>query len=141
MINQILYIFEASGVIVYPHFVAYCSPWIVNNFLGVISLKFLPLPRIAVAYIRTAETSNATDVYTKTIKDEKPTLLNDNCLTFALHIGRGSKTWLQGHGSFLNSNQFSCTRIKDWLLASKIRCRERVVISTSEVLTTLTKIK
>ncbi len=131
MINRNLHIFVVSGVIVYPHFVAFRIPGTVNNFVGVlsfISILLLSLLSIAVLYYCTAETFNATEVYTKAIKYDKPSLLNDNCLTSNCIIGRGSKANSQGFGGFLNSNQSKLQKEKRLILLYIMICRERVVM-------------
>ncbi len=76
------------------------------------SIVLLLLPPIAVLYYCTAEIPNATSIYTKTIKDEKPTLLNDNCLTPICILIKGSKTITQGIETFSDSISFKLQRLK-----------------------------
>ena len=133
MLNKV-YIFVVSGVITYPHFVAFGNPGTVSNFVGAfsfISNLLLPLLSIAVLYYCTAETFNATKVYKKVIKYDKPSLLNNNCLTLNCIIGRGSKANSQGFGGFLNSNQSKLQKEKRLILLYIMICRERVVMFKS----------
>lgn len=118
MINENCYIFVVYGVNLYPLDVARISPQFVNNSLGVFlftSIILVLLLPIAVLYYLTAEIRLATSIYTKKIKDEKSTLLNDNCLTPVCILVTESKTIIQGIEPFSDSNTFSCNRLKGCL--------------------------
>lgn len=135
MTNDNFHIFVDSRVNLYPYGVAPISPQIVNYFvnnsLGVFlftSVVVLPLYLIAVLYYLTAEIRNATPIYTKKIKDEKSTLLNDNCLTPVCIIVTESKTIIQGIETFSDSNSFRLQRLNKAINSHNYICRERVVM-------------